>query len=72
MVTRTLGIIGGSGFIRGMPIADVFDSVFFEQANGMIPKARSALAALEGGVAAVKITNLDGLKQGTGTTIVSA
>lgn len=38
--------------------------------NGMIPKARSALEALQGGVSAVRITNLDGLKANTGTTIV--
>ncbi len=37
--------------------------------DGMIPKSRSALEALEGGVSAVRITNLDGLKAGTGTTI---
>ncbi len=36
---------------------------------GMIPKVRSAIAAVEGGVAAVKITNLDGLIAGTGTII---
>lgn len=39
--------------------------------DGMIPKVRSALEAVNGGVAAVKITNLDGLKAGTGTTIVA-
>ncbi len=39
--------------------------------DGMIPKARSALEALEGGVSAVRITNLDGLKTGSGTIIVS-
>jgi len=38
--------------------------------DGMVPKTRSALAAVDGGVQAVRITNLDGLKAGTGTTIV--
>jgi len=38
--------------------------------NGMIPKVRSALEAVGGGVAAVTITNLAGLQAGTGTTIV--
>lgn len=38
--------------------------------NGMIPKVRSALEAVAGGVPAVRITNLAGLKEGTGTTIV--
>ncbi|MBN1217668.1 MAG: acetylglutamate kinase [Anaerolineae bacterium] len=40
--------------------------------DGMIPKVRSALDAIGGGVPAVRITNLDGLKAGTGTTIVQA
>jgi acetylglutamate kinase len=38
--------------------------------DGMIPKARSALTAVSRGVQAVRITNLTGLKEGTGTTIV--
>jgi acetylglutamate kinase len=37
--------------------------------DGMIPKVESALQAVEGGVAAVRITNLAGLQAGTGTTI---
>lgn len=39
--------------------------------DGMIPKSRSALQAVAAGVAAVRITNLDGLKAGTGTVIVA-
>ena len=39
--------------------------------DGMIPKSTSALKAVRAGVSAVKITNLDGLKAGTGTTIVN-
>lgn len=38
--------------------------------DGMIPKVQSATQAVEGGVAAVRITNLAGLKAGTGTTIL--
>lgn len=38
--------------------------------DGMIPKTRSAFSALDGGVPAVRITNLAGLKAGTGTIIV--
>lgn len=37
--------------------------------GGMIPKVRSALAALAEGVPSVVITNLDGLRQGRGTAI---
>ena len=40
--------------------------------GGMIPKVRSALTALERGVAAVRITDLQGLLQGTGTVISDA
>jgi acetylglutamate kinase len=39
--------------------------------DGMIPKVRSALEAVAGGVQAVKITNLAGLQAGTGTLIVA-
>jgi acetylglutamate kinase len=38
--------------------------------DGMIPKTDSAVEAVRAGVAAVRITNLDGLKAGTGTIIV--
>jgi acetylglutamate kinase len=40
--------------------------------DGMIPKSRSALEAVAAGVAAVRITNLDGLQAGSGTVIVAA
>jgi acetylglutamate kinase len=40
--------------------------------DGMIPKVQSALQAVEGGVTAVKITNLAGLQDGLGTTIIRA
>ena len=40
--------------------------------GGMIPKIRSAVEALERGVAAVRITDLAGLERGTGTTVVRA
>jgi acetylglutamate kinase len=37
--------------------------------GGMVPKVRSALAALAGGVLTVRITNLEGLRSGGGTVI---
>jgi acetylglutamate kinase len=40
--------------------------------GGMIPKVRSALESVARGVAAVRITNLDGLAQGSGTLVVGA
>ena len=39
--------------------------------NGMIPKARSAVAAISAGVNAVRITDLAGLAQNVGTTVVA-
>lgn len=40
--------------------------------GGMIPKVQTALAALEQGVPAAVITNLEGLRRGTGTHFVRA
>jgi len=37
--------------------------------GGMVPKVQSALAALSEGVSSVRITNLEGLRSGEGTTI---
>lgn len=39
--------------------------------GGMIPKVKSALQAVAQGVASVRITNLNGLKNGTGTIFVA-
>ena len=44
----------------------IADGVIF---GGMVPKVRSALEAVAGGVTAVRITNLQGLTQGTGTIV---
>ncbi len=41
-----------------------------EISGGMIPKVRSALTAVGLGVAAVRITNLQGLTEGSGTSVV--
>lgn len=38
--------------------------------GGMIPKVRSALAAIEGGVSAARITDLAGLAANTGTWVI--
>lgn len=39
--------------------------------GGMIPKVRAALSAIAGGAKAARITNLDGLANGDGTTFVN-
>ena len=44
------------------------DGVVF---GGMVPKIRSALEAVAGGVGAVRITNIEGLAEGTGTVVTA-
>lgn len=39
--------------------------------GGMVPKVRSALETVARGVRAVRITNLDGLRQGSGTAVIA-
>lgn len=38
--------------------------------GGMIPKVRTALETVQNGVPQARITNLDGLRSGTGTTVI--
>jgi acetylglutamate kinase len=47
----------------------IADGVVF---GGMVPKVRSALEAVAGGVGAVRITNLEGLAEGTGTVVTAS
>jgi acetylglutamate kinase len=46
----------------------IADGVVF---GGMVPKIRSALEAVAGGVGAVRITNLEGLAEGRGTVVTA-
>ena len=45
--------------------------LFRSISGGMIPKVRSALQAVESGVAKARIVNLEGLLAGGGTSIVA-
>jgi acetylglutamate kinase len=69
-VSNVPGVLRDEQVIPRLTAAEVKqlieDKVIF---GGMIPKVTSALEAVEAGVSAVRITNLDGLKSGTGTTI---
>jgi len=47
----------------------IADGVIF---GGMLPKVRSALEAVAGGVTAVRITNLQGMIQETGTIVAES
>jgi acetylglutamate kinase len=70
-VSNVPGVLRNDELLSHLTVAEV-EQLIEEKViiDGMIPKARSALAAVSGGVSAVKITNLAGLKKGTGTTIV--
>jgi acetylglutamate kinase len=50
----------------GQAEALIADGIVF---GGMVPKVRSALEAVAGGVGAVRITNLEGLAEGRGTLV---
>jgi len=70
-VSNVPGILKGDELLPQLSAAEVQklieDKII---TDGMIPKSRSALQAVAAGVAAVRITNLDGLKAGTGTVII--
>jgi acetylglutamate kinase len=70
-VSNVPGVLRDNQLLPRLTAAEV-EQLIAEQVivGGMIPKTRAALEAVQGGVPAVKITNLEGLKAGTGTTVV--
>ena len=70
-VSNVPGVLRDNQVLPRLTVAEVeqliTDNIIVD---GMIPKTRSAFSAIEGGVPAVRITNLDGLKAGAGTTII--
>ena len=70
-VTNVPGVLHNGQLLPNLTAAEVEQLIEDKViVDGMIPKARSALGAVQGGVAAVTITNLAGVTAGTGTTIV--
>jgi acetylglutamate kinase len=71
-VSNVPGVLRDKKLLPNLTTAEVeqliTDKIITE---GMIPKTRSAIEAVQAGVAAVRITNLAGLKTGIGTTIVT-
>lgn len=69
-LTNVPGVLHAGTLLTKLTPAEVealiTEAVIF---GGMIPKVRSALEAVKAGVHSVRITNLTGLQQGTGTTI---
>jgi acetylglutamate kinase len=69
-VSNVPGVLRANQLLPNLTIAEVEQLIEDKViVDGMIPKVRAALNAVNGGVAAVRITNLDGLKAGTGTVI---
>jgi acetylglutamate kinase len=70
-VTNVPGVLHSGQLLPNLTAAEVEQLIEDKViVDGMIPKARSALGAIRGGVAAVRITDLGGVMDGTGTTIV--
>jgi len=69
-VTNVPGVLVGGTLAAQLSAAEVAALIDDGTINGgMIPKVRAALTALDAGVRAARITNLTGLKQGSGTVI---
>jgi acetylglutamate kinase len=70
-VTNVPGVLAGGALVPRLTQAEIADLIADGTiSGGMIPKVRAALTALQAGVRSARITNLDGLSQGTGTVIV--
>lgn len=70
-VTNVPGVLVDSALAETLDrqqVLELIDSGVIS--GGMIPKVRSALAALDAGVRAARITNLAGLSDGSGTIVV--
>lgn len=72
-VSNVPGVLADDGLIEqvvpGQAEALIADGVI---SGGMVPKVRSALEAVAGGVRAVCITDLQGLMDGTGTVVTES
>ena len=70
-VTNVPGVLAGGAVTPQLTRAEILALIADGTiSGGMIPKVRAALTALEAGVRSARITNLDGLGQGTGTVII--
>ena len=71
-VTNVPGVLVGGAFAERLDVQQVNDLIGSGIiTGGMIPKVRSALAALGAGVRAARITNLAGLASGAGTQVLA-
>ena len=69
-VSNVPGVLIDGALAPQLTVADIERHIASGQiSGGMVPKVRSAVEAVEAGVPAAVITNLDGLRQGSGTAI---
>jgi acetylglutamate kinase len=70
-VTNVPGVLVGGAVAEQLTKAEI-EALIADGtiSGGMIPKVGAALTALDAGVAAVRITNLAGLRGGGGTVVV--
>jgi len=72
-LTDVPGVLNNGEVITRLTPAEAKGLIVNETiSGGMIPKVRSALEALADGVGRVRITNLDGLQDNSGTCVVGA
>lgn len=69
-VSNVPGVLIDGALAPQLTVADVAAQIASGQiSGGMVPKVRSAIEAVQAGVPAAVITNLEGLRQDTGTAI---
>ena len=72
-ISNVPGVLLDGRLVRRLTIAQVEAHIASGLiAGGMIPKVRSAVEAVQAGVAQAVITNLDGLRNGSGTVVLPA
>jgi len=72
-LTNVPGVLQDGAVVPELPARQAQEMIATGVINGgMIPKVRSALAAIEAGVGAARITDLAGLGAGTGTRVLAS
>jgi acetylglutamate kinase len=72
LLTNVPGVLADGAVLPELP-AEVAETMITSKVinGGMIPKVRSALAAIDAGVGAARITDLAGLAAGSGTRVLA-
>jgi len=71
-LTNVPGVLADGNVLPELPAHQAEEMIASGVINGgMVPKVRSALAAIAAGVGAARITDLAGLAAGTGTRVLA-